>query len=446
MAGLTGQAAAFAANTEFWDIPEGTVQKAKDAILDCYGVTLAAKEDAAATIILDYISEQSCLPKATILGLGIKSSSENAAFANGVLAHTLDYDDLHVGSGGHTSCVLLPVILALGEERGASGADIITAYTVGFEIICRLGRQISLPSKAMGFHTTSLWGPVGAAAAAANLMKLDIPRTRMALAIASSCASGLAGNFGSMTKGFHCGNSARAGLVAAKLAQKGFTGASDILEHDCGFIATFSRAPAAPDAMDTLGKVFALADGVEFRLYPGRPESQGAIASALSLVKTQDVAPQDVEEIIYETSKKVPNPASEEKFSIEYSMAAVILDRAAGIAQFRDEAVARPEAQALMRKFTYAHPIGLDGQEGLLTNERIRLRLRDGREVSHRVDRPRGTLDGAIDTESLVRKYRDCAGSALSPAQVEGSLDLLCNLENLGNIADLIGPFSASRN
>ena len=439
------QAAAFVANTKFRNIPEGAVKKAKDAIHDCYGVTLAAKDAAAATIISDYISEQSCLPKATVLGLGIKSSSENAAFANGVLAHTLDYDDLHVGSGGHISCVLLPVILALGEEREASGADILTAYIVGFEIICRLGRQISRQSKALGFHTTSLWGPVGAAAAAASLMKLDIHHTRMALAIAASCASGLAGNFGSMTKGFHCGSSARAGLVAAKLAQKGFTGASDILERDRGFITTYSQAPAAPDAMNTLGKAFALADGVEFRLYPGRPESQSAIATALCLVKTQDVAPQDVEEIIYETSKKVPNPANEEKFSIEYSMAAVILDRAAGVAQFRDEAVERPEARALMRKFTYAHPIDHGGPEGAL-NERIRLRLRDGREVSHRVDRPVGILGGEIDTESLVMKYRNCAGSALSPTQVEGSLELLRNLENLGNIADLIGPFSASRN
>jgi len=409
-------------------------------------VTLAAKDDAAAAIVLDYISEQSSPPKATILGYGFRSSSENAAFANGVLAHTLDYDDLHVSSGGHISCVLLPVILALGEEHSAAGADIITAYTVGFEIICRLGWQMSRHSKTLGFHTTPLWGPVGAAAAAASLMKLDVAHARMGLAIAASCAGGLAGNFGSMTKGFHCGSSARAGLVAAKLAQKGFTGAPDILERDRGFIATFSQAPAAADAMDTLGKVFASAEGVAFRLYPGRPESQSAIASALRLVNEQDVIAQDVAEIIYETSEKISYPATEPKFSMQYLMAAVILDRAAGVAQFRDEAVARPAAQALMRKFTYAHPVDLQGQEGVLKNERIRLRLRDGREVSHPVDRPPGTMGGEVNTESLIAKYRDCAGSVLSPAQVEGSLDLLRSLENLGNIAELIGPFSASRN
>ena len=446
MAGLTDRAAKFIVETSFSDIPDSAVKVAKNAILDCCGVTVAALKDPVAQIILDYSVDRLGPPSATIFGSGIKTSSEDAAFANSVLAHALDYDDVHVVCGGHVSSVLVPAILALGEELGASGDKIVSAYCIGFELIYRLGQQMASQSIPLGFHTTGLWGPVGTAAAAASLLGLDADQARMALAIAASSSAGLAGNFGTMTKGYHSGNGARAGLAAAKLAQKGFTGSPDILERDRGFIGTFSQAPVAPDAMDTLGDVYALSQGVEFKLYPSCGKTQSAIDSALRLVTEHDLAADDIEQIVCEASDLLPrialihqNPVNglQAKFSMQYVIATVILDRAAGLAQFADEAVLRPEIQALMRKFTYVHPEELRGHAGFMKNEKITLRLRDGREVSHHENRADGVLGGTVTTENLIEKYRNCLNDVLSPATIDRTLTLICDLEKLENVGEL---------
>lgn len=450
MTSMTARAAEFIADTSFDVIPERAIEIAKDAILDCCGVTMAARNDAMAPILLSYAGERLGPPKSTILGTDLKTSPEDAALVNGVFAHALDFDDVHAGCGGHVSVVLVPAILALGEELGASGRDIIAAYVVGFEIIYRLGRQMGASSLRLGFHTTAIWGPIGAAAAASSLLGLDADRTRMALAIAASSAGGLAGNSGSMTKPFHAGNGARAGIVAAKLAQKGLTGAADIFEKDRGFLSAFSQAPVAQDAMQSLGDIYFLSDGIEFKLYPSCGKSQSAIESTLYLAHKHDLVPDDIEEIVCEASDLVPrvalihhNPTNglEAKFSMEYVVAAAILDRAVGLAQFADEAVTRPAARALMRKFRYVHPEHLRGPDSLLKNETIKLKLRDGRELAHQAERAGGTVGSKVGTDRLAIKYRDCVSTVLSPAACERSLDLLKSLDRLDDVSELIGSF-----
>jgi 2-methylcitrate dehydratase PrpD len=450
---MTGRAAKFIADTRFDDIPKSAVSLAKDAILDCCGVTLAARDNAIAPILMSYAAERLGPPKSTILGTSLKTSPEDAALINGTLAHALDFDDVHSQCGGHVSVVLVPAILALAEEMGASGRDVSAAYVVGFEIIYRLGRQMAADSLRLGFHTTALWGPVGAAAAAANLLKLGVDQTRMALAIAASSASGLLGNSGSMTKPLHAGNGARAGIVAAKLAQKGLTGATDIFEQERGFISVFSQAPVRQDAMDSLGDAYALADGVEFKLYPSCGKTQSGIESTLYLVHKHDLVPEDIAEIVCEASEMVPrialkhhNPTDglQAKFSMEYVASAAILDRAVGLAQFTDEAVTRPAARALMQRFRYVHPDHLQGPDGLLKNETIRLRLRDGRELARQAERVEGRVGSRIDTDSLMIKFRDCVASVLSPTACERSLALLRNLDELKSVTELIESLRAS--
>ena len=453
MPSLTERAARFVVETKTDRVPERALKVARDAFLDCSGVMMAALKDPVADIVHSYIKERPGLPVATVFGGGVKTFAEDAAFANGILAHALDYDDVHVGCAGHVSVVLVPAILALGEELGTSGMDALVAYVIGFELIHRLGRQVAGPAMKLGFHATALWAPVGAAAAAARLLRLDVDQTRMALGMAASSAGGLSANSGSMTKGFHAGNGARGGIVAAKLARKGFTAASDILEHDRGYIRVFSQAPVAEDAMETLGEVYTLSDGLEFKRFPSCGKSQSGIESALHLVNAHDIRAEDVEEIVCDASDLVPrmalfhhNPATglHAKFSMEYGVAAAILDRAAGLAQFTDEAVTRPAARELMGRFSYRHPEHLRGQAGFLTSEKITFRLRDGREVSHQGDNPEGAIGSAVTTEILVAKCRDCLSLVLPPAACERSLELLRNLDKLDNIAELTAVLGGS--
>ncbi|MBI2868046.1 MAG: MmgE/PrpD family protein, partial [Chloroflexi bacterium] len=209
MSGATERIAEFIVHTPSKDIPKDAMDVARDATLDCVGVILAASREPIGRIVTDYVRGLGAAPRSGVFGGGFKSSPQDAAFANGVMGHAMDYDDMHTGCAGHPSVALVPAILALGEALYASGEEVLAAYTIGFEVIYRVGQEVGLKFLGNGYHPTGVWAPVGAAAAAARLLKLDPLKTRRALGIAASEAGGIVGNFGTMTKPFHAGNGAR---------------------------------------------------------------------------------------------------------------------------------------------------------------------------------------------------------------------------------------------
>lgn len=182
---------------------------AKEAMLDCLGCILLGAAQPVGKIISEYVREAEAKPVATVIGKGFKTSSPLAALANGTMVRAEDYDDANVVMFGHPSVPLFPAILAIGEQYGASGKEIIEAYIVGFEVEAKPGLGVNPSHYDKGWHVTSTLGALGAAAASAKLSKLSGQQIRMALAIAASQASGLRQNFGTMTNPFHPGNAAR---------------------------------------------------------------------------------------------------------------------------------------------------------------------------------------------------------------------------------------------
>ncbi|MBU2531966.1 MAG: MmgE/PrpD family protein [Alphaproteobacteria bacterium] len=247
---LTRQAAEWVARVRSEDITPRARTWAKHALLDWVAVTLAAKDEPLVAMLVEELAVDQP-GRCTVVGQGYSTNLLNAALINGAASHALDYDDVARAVHGHPSVPVVPVVLALGEELGSTGRDILDAFVVGVEIECRIGDMTNGGHYQQGFHATGTIGTLGAAAAAAKLMKLDADATARALAIAASQAAGLKCNFGTMVKPFHAGKAASNGLLAARLAARGFTANPNALETSQGFVAVlcpeFESAPIEPD-------------------------------------------------------------------------------------------------------------------------------------------------------------------------------------------------------
>jgi len=443
--GTTEQIARFITETSYTSIPAEAVSAAKDAILDGLGVTLAGSTEPAGRIIVQYVRELGGAPHAGVIGNDFKCPAPQAALANGTMAHALDYDDVIWLMSGHPTVPVLPVVLALGEMHHCPGRDALEAYIAGVEVEARIGSGIGQHHYAVGWHPTATLGTLGAAASAARILGLNITETRMALGIAASEASGLRQNFGTMTKPLHAGNAARNGIVAAILAQKGFTADESILENPFGFCPVLGGEGEynLERMTKSLGSPFAIFNpGLEMKPYPCCRFTHRCIDAILHIVAEHHPAAEEVVEVECQTSPRVPQivihhrprTSLEGKFSMEYCMARALLDGEMRIAQFTEEKVLDPRAQELLKRVKYVHPESAEGQR---LPEVVTVTLRNGRQYSHEVLIAKGAPDNPLTREELTAKYRDCARLVLTPEATEHSLKLVSHLEELEDTAEL---------
>src|SRR5437870_640061 len=218
---VTGKIAQFVVDTKYEKIPPKAIETAKTAILDCLGVALAGSKEEDAKICAQIARQEGAREEATVIGQKLKTSALHAALANGTAAHALDFDHSFTLMGQPTAPII-PAVFSLGDSLGASGRQIIEAYAAGFEVTGKLAYSLR-DTPHDGWHAPSTLGSFGAAAACAKLLRLNSSQIEMALGITASMASGIVGNFGTMTKPLHVGLGARNGVLAARLAQSGFT-------------------------------------------------------------------------------------------------------------------------------------------------------------------------------------------------------------------------------
>ncbi len=236
---------------------------ARQCILDTIACALPGAAEPLSKILAAEFAGQGGQEAATVIGHGIRLPALSAALLNGAAGHALDFDDVNLAMPGHPSVAILPALLALAEETGAAGDAVLAAFVAGYELQCRIGRAIA-PGHydGLGFHATGTIGSFGAAMACAHLMGLDEDACCTALGIAGTQAAGLKSMFGSMCKPFHAGTAAYHGLLAARLASRGFTSRHDVLECDQGFCATHSpdfypeQALMEPERLYLRGNLF----------------------------------------------------------------------------------------------------------------------------------------------------------------------------------------------
>jgi 2-methylcitrate dehydratase PrpD len=452
--GVTSTLAGFVSKVDFDDLPADVVLMAKRAILDTVGVTLAGTRTEAGTIIREYVRELGGSAQAALLGTPERSAAPLAALANGTFAHALDYDDVNADMRGHPSVPLLPAALAAAELVGAGGRDLIAAFVLGFEVQCRLGAGLGISHYERGWHATSTLGTIGAATAAGKLLGLSADQLAVAFGIATSYASGNRQNFGTMTKPLHAGHAAESGVTAALLAQRGFTADPAIFDAPLGFGSTFAPGRDwSPEAVVTgLGDPWEIVDpGIGVKKYPCCYATHRPLDATLALVREYKLTADQIDTIEVRCPQGMvmpliysrPQTGLEGKFSMEYCLAAAVLDQRFRLATFSDEAVRRPEAQAFFPRVRVVEEDAvLDGPiSGYAT---VTMQLRDGRTVSRHVERPRGEPPDLLSWDELREKFIDCAAQALAPAAVDRAADLIADLEQVERVSDLITVLTAA--
>jgi 2-methylcitrate dehydratase PrpD len=451
---ITRTLAEYVVKTGYADLPREAVTQVKRAVLDTLGVMVAGSAEPCARIAAEIVAEEGGKPVATVIGRGFAAPARSAALVNGIAAHALDYDDVTASMRGHPSPPLLPAVLAVGEQTNASGRDLITAYLVGFEVQCKVGRGLGQSHYPHGWHATATLGTLGAATAASKLYGLDQERVRMALGIAASLAGGSRQNFGTMTKPLHPGAAAHNGVLAAQLAARGYTADKEIIEAPLGFLNLFSPAKdAAPEkVLAELGNPLDIvAVGIGVKKYPCCYNTHNALDAILALRDEHRFSGGEVESITVTVNQgggqplihPRPSTGLEGKFSMQYCMAAAALDGSPVLDTFLDATVQRPEAQALLRRVEFlqsGEPLPSGGGYA-----EVSVTLKNGSIVHSRCEQPRGGPKSPLSWEELAAKFRDCAGRVLDQESTERSLSLIADLERMAAVADLTRLVSGQR-
>ena len=444
---ITQRIAEFAIETSTSDVPADVMDAVRDALIDTVGVALVGSLDEVAEITLRYVADLGARREATVWGTGVSTTVAEAAFANGVFGHALDFDDVHASVHGHPSTTLVPAIVAVGEAVGSSGRDVLAAYAVGLEVGGKLGIAFGNGHYQRGWHSTATTGVFATAAAAARLFGLSVAQLRNALGLAASQASGLLRNFGTMTKPFHAGHAARCGVQSALLAKAGFTADIAILDGKDGFLSTYGEKDSQPlePLVERLGKPWeAVQPGISYKRWPCCYCNHRAIGVLLDMLQKHDIRPADVQaiEIGFPPGTDTPlihtNPRTglEAKFSIEYSAAATVLDGKVGIDTYTDAMVNRPEARAMLAKVRRYRIDDPQMYSGAVGYNDIMVRTSRG-EFRVRENRAPGSPDWPMTAAERNEKFLDCAGRVLGSAGARRVLDMTIGMGALSNVGEL---------
>ena len=443
---VTDTLARFVAETDYSSISERALANTKMHILDTLGVALAAVSTPVATIVFDYCMRTGGASEASVWGTHLKLSVPMAAFANGLLAHALDYDDwdayIHVG---HPTSALTAAALSLGEFAGASGKDLLKAYVLAIEIIAKIAANAPNVQD-RGFHSTPVFGSIGAGVAAASLLKLEPERIKAALGIAASGAGGIHRQQGSMVKPFHAGNAARNGVEAVLLAQQGFTADAAIIEAPRGFCDTFF-GPATCDyekMITSLGKPYFLeSPGLGLKLHPCSAPQFLAADAALHLKREHNIRFSDVAKIEVSIPplryQRHYHPEVKTglrgKFAINYVVALCILDGKLEIETFTDAKANDPQVQQALSKVHVIvdKTIPEPGPYCPVTVE-----LTDGTRFAYTARIAKGHPENPMTENEVLDKFRSNAKSVISEKQSKALIATILKLETVDNVRALV--------
>jgi 2-methylcitrate dehydratase PrpD len=437
------------------DTPSTAVkEKAVDHVLDGVAVMLAGSRTQCAQTLGALIREKGGLPEATLLGFDFKACPSDAALVNGASGHADDYDDTQLSTSPdriyglltHPTVPVLAAALAIGETIDCSGRALLEAFVAGFEVECKLAEAIKPEHYTGGFHTTGTIGAFGAAAAASRLLDFDEDEVRCAMGMTASMSAGIRVNFGTMTKPLHAGRAAFNGVVACQLAQKGFTADREALDGPWGFLHVLGHGADPEKLVGKLGTPYALLDpGASIKMYPCGSLGQPSMDTLLAIVVEEDLTPDDVRAIRLRAGPNILEPLRythpvnglQAKFSLQFGLASILVNRRASLREYTTEVVTSPAVQRAMAKVT-TH---LDPEVAGLGTEKMRsiveVELQGGQVIRRVADTARGTLEKPVTTGELDAKFRECASFVLANDKVETTLALIRRLADVASLHNL---------
>jgi 2-methylcitrate dehydratase PrpD len=424
--------------------------RVREHVKDCLGVALAGSRSEPGEMVLGVVGEFAGARGARVIGSAISTSPWEAAWANGTLSHLLDFDD---NGFSHPTATILPAALAAGEVADANGEDFMVAMVVGwetFERISRSGRDYERTARKGGIHPTSIYGCPAAAAAASKLLGLTQEQTEIALGLASSASGGLTEQFGTWGKGTQAGNAARAGVMAAMLAKRGYLGARTVIEGKHGLLSAFLGDGNFNVEMieDQPGGTWAIeSPGLNIKRFPACGGTQRGIAAALELREKIVTNPEDIERIEVTGSESlfhslhidIPTRGFEGKFSLRFCIAAAFADGEVTLDTFSDETLQRPIINELMKKIEITVvPGGFEAGVKRYTTP-VAVQLKDGSTESTVVNTPPGNIANRLSYQEVTAKFTRCAAKALSDPRIDHLNDMIDNLDTCKIVALLDG-------
>lgn len=433
------------------EFPDDVLHGAENAMIDTIGVALAGISDPACEMANQWVQSAGSRADATVWGTDLRVDASDAALANGVAAHVLDWDDTSPSLRGHPSATLVPTVLALGEATHASGAEVLAAYAVGVDVAGKLGRALGNGHYARGWHNTATVGIFACTAAAGRLWGMEAEQICRAFGLAASQSAGLLRNFGTMTKALHAGNAARGGIQAAGLARLGFTADRAIFDGENSFLQTYGGSDGAGDLgelLPGLGNPWEIKKpGIAAKAWPCCYQIHRAVVGAGDLVKEHAIRANDIEKVaigfapgsdaalIYDD----PKTGLEAKFSAQYTLAAYLIDGDLGMTTYEDSSVDRPAVQDLMKRISRYTVPDTGTYSGTVGYTDLRIETHGGA-FSTRVEQANTQPAWVVSDAEHDRKFRSCVAYAWDQA---GAEELLVTLRTIRQVDD-VGTLASS--
>lgn len=420
------------------DLPAEAIHAARRGILDWVGCALIGSTHPTVSILLGVLGATSGNQQATIFGRHIRLGLLDAAIANAMMGHVLDYDDTHMqGVVLHASSPILGGLFALAERRLSSGSEFMTAYISGFEAGVRVG-QASPGHHRGGWHLTGTLGSIAASSACGKLLKLSPEQLTHAMGIGTTQAAGMQQNRGTMCKSLHAGKAAQNGVLAALLAEHGFDSSKEIIEGKKGFCRIYSDTSMPEVVLQELGKRWEItrngfkpyACGVVMHpLIDAMIELGRAVAPNLGHVEAVEVIVHPL--AIAVTGVNDPRNGLQAKFSLTHSAAVALIDRAAGIGQYSDSRVLSPDVSAMRKR------ISVITDESLRSDQAKASLICKGRRIEAVVNHASGTIGNPMSDDALESKFLSNASAIVGSEQAFKLKDKLATIESLTDIREI---------
>ena len=444
--------AEFVVREKYESLPPETVEKAKEFALDLIGCMIGSSKRPQINILTEVLKAEGGNSRSSVVAHGFKTSMMNAALLNGTSGHALDFDDDHREGTMHPSVAVFPAVLAVGENRGVTGKEFLLSYILGLEVMIRIGESFLGKSYYQGFHPTGTCGVFGAASSCAKVMGLDVERTKYALGIAGSFASGTqeCTGEGAWQKPLQAGHPAMGGVLAASLAEKRFIGAGTVFDGPNGLIRAFSFKDQYDYGRitETLGKKWEMKD-TSIKMYACCRFCGPVFDCALDLYR-QGVRSDNVKRIVAKVGdfsiKMLCNPVEQKlkpvthvdaQFSLPWAIATAICKNKGGIDEFGTEALKDAQVLAMAEKVAWEFDPAAEAMYPKAYPATLIAELNDGRILQAHVDYPKGDPENPVTKTEIASKFHSLTGHHLDEGKREKIIDTVNRLDELVNIAEL---------
>lgn len=444
---------------KYEQLPSSSIERAKECLIDYLACIYAAHSFESSRITREYALENYALGPCTIIGSPEKLVPAGACLANGTAGHGADFDDCSNEGGGHPGAAVMPASISMSEYARLSGRDMLRCLIIGYETFIKIGKASNYqPLFTRGYHPTALFGTFGATMAASAALGLNIDQAVNAMGIAGSFVSGNLECYsdGSYTKRLHGGSASSAGVTAALLAGKGYTGPKSILEGPRGFYHAYCEG-ARPEMLLNSDETFEI-DGVSFKPHACCRFNQAGIDAVFEIFREQHIDYRAIKSILIELAKTPyemvgqpqevkfnPTCSVHGQFSAPYSVAIACIEGKALVNEFSDESVQRPDIKDFLKKISIKHTPELDRFFPESFPTRLTITMEDGREFSKEIRYPKGDLENPLSWEEMLDKFNNCASPFLDDGRRQQVIETVRGIEKIKDVSSFTGLLRQKR-